>query len=211
MRFFRPSLLTRWFLPGVLTRVRTGDRLLWLTFDDGPDPVSTPHLLEILRSHDIRAAFFCSGKAAERYPGLMTDIRSEGHIVGNHGYDHIDGWRTSAKEYINNVERAVPFTSGWLFRPPYGHMTPGQYRALSQKFRIILWDIMPYDFDDTLRPARSLQILMSGIRNGSTIVLHDLPGSSVHGFLNEFIARSLDNGYRFIPVPEMLSGHSNVS
>ena len=90
-------------------------------------------------------------------------------------------------------------------------MTPGQYRALSQKFRIILWDIMPYDFDDTLRPARSLQILMSGIRNGSTIVLHDLPGSSVHGFLNEFIARSLDNGYRFIPVPEMLSGHSNVS
>ncbi|HKK43852.1 MAG TPA: hypothetical protein VJ963_15660, partial [Bacteroidales bacterium] len=108
------------------------------------------------------------------------------------------------EDYLENAEKAVPFTSGWLFRPPYGHLTPGQYHALSKKYRIILWDIMPYDFDSSLNPEDSLDILVKGMRNGSIIVLHDRPGSSVHKYLDEFIDRSLHKGYRFVTVPGIL-------
>ncbi len=204
MRLFRPFLMTSWLFPGALTKIRTGQKLVWLTFDDGPDPESTPHILDVLNSYHLSAAFFCKGNAAERYPGLMNDIRSGGHIVGNHGYSHIDGWSVSGKEYIADVERAVPFTSDTLFRPPYGHITPSQYRMLSKKFRIILWDIMPYDFDAALGPDDSLHILLSKMSCGSVIVLHDNKSSLAHRFLDEFIARSLDNRYSFIQSPDML-------
>jgi peptidoglycan/xylan/chitin deacetylase (PgdA/CDA1 family) len=204
MRLFRPFLMTSRLFPGAVTRIRTGEKLVWLTFDDGPDPASTPHILDVLSSYHLSAAFFCKGNAAEQYPGLMNDIRSGGHIVGNHGYSHIDGWSLSGKEYIADVEKAVPFTSDTLFRPPYGHITPSQYRVLSKKFRIILWDIMPYDFDAALGPDDSLHILLSKMRSGSVIVLHDNKRSLAHRFLDEFIARSLDNGYSFIQSPDML-------
>jgi peptidoglycan/xylan/chitin deacetylase (PgdA/CDA1 family) len=151
--------------------------------------------------HGVRAAFFCSGHAAEKYPGLMDEIRSDGHIIGNHGYSHLDGWCSSGKKYREDVERAVTFTSDTLFRPPFGHLTPCQFRILSQKFSIILWDIMPYDFDTGTSYTESLNVLKSKIRKGSIIVLHDRPDSSAHKFLDQFISWTLECGYRFVPLP----------
>ncbi len=203
MRFFRPFLLSSWLFPEAVTRIRTSEKLIWLTFDDGPDPDSTPWILEILQSYNIKATFFCTGKSAGDYPELMTGIRMGGHIIGNHGYMHIDGWFTGKEDYIRNAEKAVPFTSGWLFRPPYGRLTPGQYNILSEKFRIILWDLMPYDFDRSFTARDSLNILMDKMRTGSIIVLHDKPDSSSQKYLDEFIGRSLDKGYDFVSVPDI--------
>jgi peptidoglycan/xylan/chitin deacetylase (PgdA/CDA1 family) len=205
MRFFRPLFFTDWLYPDAIFRIRTSERLLWLTFDDGPDPGSTPKLLDIIGRHGIKAAFFCDGKAAYNYPELVSRIKSGGHIIGNHGYSHPDGWRTSLKDYLDDVGRASIHTSAFLFRPPYGHLRIAQYKRLRKRFKIVFWDLMPYDFDKSLGASGSLNILLKKMRAGSVIVLHDRPGSSALLFLEEFIASALKSGYRFV-LPELSSG-----
>ena len=132
MRFFRPCFVAGWIYPEALFRIKTTEKLLYLTFDDGPDPESTPVLLEILEKHNIKVIFFCNGRAAEKYPELIGQIKSQGHLIGNHGYNHLDGWRTSTEKYIADVENAAGFTSSDLFRPPYGRLSLGQYRKLKR-------------------------------------------------------------------------------
>lgn len=173
-----------------------------LTFDDGPDPDSTIRILNILEKHKIKAIFFCKGKAAEKYPEIVDRIRSAGHIVGNHGYEHLNGWRCTTEKYLKNAESAVPFTSDLLFRPPYGRMRLGQYSRLKASFKIMFWDIMPYDFDESFGAENSLRILKKKIRPGSVIVLHDTPRSFVPSILNDFIIHTYAKGYKFI-LPEL--------
>ncbi|HOF21076.1 MAG TPA: polysaccharide deacetylase family protein [Bacteroidales bacterium] len=197
MRFFTiPSLAARIY-PEALFRIRTREKILCLTFDDGPDPESTPELLEILERHNVRSIFFCDGRAAETYPGLVGMIRDRGHIVGNHGYNHLNGWSTSAGEYCRDVKRASGFTSASLFRPPYGLLRYNQYLRLKTSFRIVFWDVMPYDFDREFPPARSLEILNRRIRPGSVIVLHDRQDSTSVLFLDEFLETSAGKGWEF--------------
>ncbi len=197
MRIFRPGFLTRRFYSGAIFRIGKKEKVVCLTFDDGPDPVSTPKILEVLAGQEVRAIFFCTGSAAEKYPELTGLIRSAGHVIGNHGYRHADGWKTSCKSYIENVLKAGPFTSDRLFRPPYGHLSPVQYRRLKKSYKIVLWDIMPYDFDSSFGSRNSLRILMRMIRPGAVIALHDKPDSSALLFLDEFINLAAAAGYSF--------------
>jgi peptidoglycan/xylan/chitin deacetylase (PgdA/CDA1 family) len=198
MRLFRPSAFFRLLYPEGLSRLKTRGKELVLTFDDGPDPASTPHLAEILDRHGIKSFFFCTGRKAEKYPELVSMLRLRGHITGNHGYDHLNGWKTANATYLNNVREASDFTSLEYFRPPYGLLKPGQYRELKKNYRIILWDVMPYDFDKKIGGKECLSILKRMIRPGSVIVLHDTAGSSVHGFIDEFIGYAADSGYSFV-------------
>lgn len=198
MRFYTLGSVAGRFYPEALFRIKTKDKILCLTFDDGPDPESTPKLLEILDKNNIKAAFFCNGKAAEFYPGLIQMIKYEGHLIGNHGYNHLSGWVTSLMDYCNDIIHASSFTSGKLFRPPYGLLRINQYRHLRNSFKIVFWDIMPYDFDREIEAAKSLQILNSRIRPGSIIVLHDSRYSTSKVFLNEFLDKSVKDGYKFI-------------
>ena len=197
MRLFRPGLLAHWLYPEALFRVRTTDKVLYLTFDDGPDPASTPRLLEILKAHDIAALFFCNGNSAEKYPDMMIKIRDEGHLTGNHGYNHFDGWRTDPGDYENDVNRAANFTSYKLFRPPFGRLSLKQKKFLLKSYKLILWDIMAYDFDPEFGSKRSLRILKDKIRPGSIIVLHDTSSSCANIILDEFITFAVTAGYRF--------------
>ena len=187
----------RRFYSGAIFRIGKKGKVVCLTFDDGPDPVSTPKILEVLAGQEVRAIFFCTGSAAEKYPELTGLIRSAGHVIGNHGYRHADGWKTSCKSYIENVLKAGPFTSDRLFRPPYGHLSPVQYRRLKKSYKIVLWDIMPYDFDSSFGSRNSLRILMRMIRPGAVIALHDKPDSSALLFLDEFINLAAAAGYSF--------------
>lgn len=198
MRLFRPCFIAGWLYPEAVFRIRTEEKLLCLTFDDGPDPESTPRLLEVLDIFGIKAMFFCNGREAEEYPGLVQLIVSRGHVIGNHGYMHKEGWKTSSEEYLNDIALASRFTSDVLFRPPFGRMRPGQYRKLKKEYRIFLWDIMPYDFDRSFGLERSLKILEKMIRPGSIIVLHDTPFSQADKIVSEFLKYSLNKGYRFV-------------
>ena len=197
MRFFRPGFPARWLYPDATFRIKTNRQVLYLTFDDGPNPFSTPQLLDILKKHNIRALFFCNGKAAEKYPGLMNQICSDSHAIGNHGYNHLDGWKTDSATYINDVIMASYFTSGNMFRPPFGRLSMEQKRSLSKTFKLILWDIMAYDFDKDFGRDKSLRILENKMRPGSIIVLHDTASSSANAILEEFIIFAKNEGYQF--------------
>jgi peptidoglycan-N-acetylglucosamine deacetylase len=198
MRLFRPGFFLFWFFPDSIFRIKTKEKVLCLTFDDGPDPVSTLQIIEILRRYNVKALFFCNGKKAENNPELVEAIRSGGHIIGNHGFEHLDGWCTSLKCYLNNVSLAAKFTSEKLFRPPYGHIRRNQYLKLKTSFRIMFWDVMPFDFDNSFGRENSLRVLKNKVRSGSVIVLHDDHNSTAISFLGDFIDFSIGAGYRFI-------------
>jgi len=201
MRLFRPFFLLRLFYPEAVFRIKTRNKELCLTFDDGPSPHSTPQILDILEANNIRGLFFCSGQEAEKYPSLISLISSKGHITGNHGYNHLDGYVTNTQVYIRNFSKGAKFTSGNIMRPPYGRIRTSQYSELSKNYRVFFWDLMPYDFDPRMTSQKVLNSLKKRIRNGSVIVLHDKPSSSVLSFLDEFIKYAKDNGYRFVIPP----------
>ena len=186
-----------WLYCGAIFRFRTTEKLLILTFDDGPNPDSTPQLLEILGKNNVKVIFFCDGSAAERYPDLIRQIISEGHMIGNHGYGHLNGWRTNTKDYMNDISMASDFTSYKILRPPYGKLSFSQFKRLSESYKIVFWDIMPYDFDVSFGREKSLKILKKRIRPGSIIVLHDTPSSSANSIIEEFLIFSESKGYEF--------------
>lgn len=197
MRLFRPCFIAGLLYPDALFRIRTKEKLLCLTFDDGPDPDSTPQLLDILDKHDIKALFFCDGRAAEKYPDLVDQIKIRGNLIGNHGYNHLDGWKTPLKSYVADIARTAPYTSSSIFRPPYGRLRFNQYRNLKKKYKIVFWDIMPYDFNNSFGSENSLQILKNKIRPGSIIAFHDTSYSIANTIIDEFLTFTDNSGYRF--------------
>lgn len=198
MRLHRPWFLTPYLYRGAIFRIKTTEKILSLTFDDGPDPSSTTAVLEILERYNIRAIFFCCGRAAADYPELMARTKSGGHIIGNHGFIHIDGFLTSVPNYVENIKLAEKLTSAVLFRPPYGRLRPAQYRKIRTSYRVVMWDLMAYDFDRRAGREEVLNLLKKRIRKGSIIVLHDKQGSTVTGFLEDLIRYCLAEGYRFV-------------
>ena len=146
---------------------------IYLTFDDGPNPDSTPALLNALDQLNIKANFFCLGHRAEKYPELITEITQRGHCLGHHGYRHLSGWTTAYDAYIQNVEKSSTVIDSIFYRPPYGRMTYRQYRTLSKKYKVIMWDNMPGDFDPQLTDHQVLKNLEANTSPGSVIVMHD--------------------------------------
>jgi len=197
MMLFRPGFLAGCLYPDAIFRIKTTEKVLFLTFDDGPHPDSTPILLTLLKKLNISASFFCTGKAARQFPDLVKRINDEGHIIGNHTFNHIDGWRTSAEVYVNDINKAAEFTSDRIFRPPFGRLGLKQYIRLKKRFQIVFWDLMAYDFDKTFGKQKSLALLKTKIRPGSIIVLHDTPSSCANEILEEFIKYAFGEGYRF--------------
>jgi len=197
MRLFRPVFISGWLYPEALFRIRTTEKVLYLTFDDGPDPVSTPRLLDILKTYDIKALFFCDGRAAEKFPDLINQIRTDCHLIGNHGYSHFDGWHADTDKYINDITRASDFTSDKIFRPPYGRLSVIQKKRLLKSYKLVFWDLMPYDFDKTFGSGKSIRILKNKIRPGSIIVLHDKESSCANEIIGEFVTFAVSSGYRF--------------
>lgn len=206
MRLARPFFLAPILFREALFRIDTTEKILCLTFDDGPDRYTTLPILEILERSGIRAVFFCTGTMAETQPEVIGRIKSAGHIIGNHGYEHLSGFRTPADLYTDNVQAASGLTSSKIFRPPYGQITPTQYSILSRSYRIVFWDVMVYDFDPEFDYIRSLKMLKTSIRPGSIIVLHDKERSTAQLFLEDFIKFAKSEGYRFEIPPDLGTG-----
>ena len=183
--------------PEAVYRIKGKGKRLYLTFDDGPDPVSTPEILDILKAHDVHATFFCTGSKVQASPGLFARVAAEGHTIGNHGFSHLNGLTTSIRAYCSDILRGRDITCSNLFRPPYGRLRVRQYRILERSMRIVFWDLMPYDFDRKLTADQSYSILLRRIRPGSVIVLHDTESSNAALYLDRFIQKALEEGYSF--------------
>jgi peptidoglycan/xylan/chitin deacetylase (PgdA/CDA1 family) len=198
MKLFRPWFFFRYLYPDAIIRLNTKEKVLCLTFDDGPDPGSTENIIAILEKFGIKGIFFCSGKAAEKYPQLVRLISAGGHVIGNHGYNHYDGWKTPTNDYSDDIKKGSMFINSRLFRPPYGHLKLRQYKLLVKEYIIFFWDLMPYDFDKSFSREKSLIVLKRLIRPGSVIVFHDTPTAFSVDTLSEFISHAVNTGYRFV-------------
>ena len=180
---------THWFLkrllPGLVWDVKTREKIVYLTFDDGPIPEATPWVLQQLQQYGARATFFCIGNNIAANPEIYNEI-VRNHAVGNHTYNHVNGWKASPADYLDEVDKcsAVMKKTGaesMLFRPPYGKIKWAVARALKrQGYKIIMWDVLSGDFDHNIAPERCLQHVISNITPGSIIIFHD----SVKAFKN---------------------------
>ncbi len=149
------------------------EKLIYLTFDDGPVPEVTPEVLDILEKRNAKATFFCVGENVKRHPEVFARVTAAGHSIGNHTYNHLNGWITSPGAYSINVERCTELFQTQLFRPPYGRFTPGQYFLLRKKYRFILWSLLSGDFHRNTSPDQCLQNVLKNATSGSIVVFHD--------------------------------------
>jgi peptidoglycan/xylan/chitin deacetylase (PgdA/CDA1 family) len=146
---------------------------VFLTFDDGPTPGVTEWILDTLAAHNAKATFFCLGRNAAEHPELMARIVAEGHRVGNHTYSHLKGWDCDVDRYEADVDRAAEVIHSHLFRPPYGRISPEEAHTLSERYRIVMWNIISRDYNRRLSPRRCLETVVRHVRPGDIVVFHD--------------------------------------
>lgn len=132
---------------------------LYLTFDDGPTPGVTEWILSTLDRYDAKATFFVLGKNVELYPDLYRMILERGHKVGNHTYSHQKGWGMSLRRYIEDVDLAADMVHSELFRPPYANITINQFRAVAQRYKVVMWSILTRDYNRAVSPKSCLRAL----------------------------------------------------
>ncbi len=180
MYFVKTPWLLKKIYPSYTWHIPTKDKILYLTFDDGPHETATPFVLDELKKHNAFATFFCIGKNVINHPSIYRRITEEGHAIGNHTQNHLNGWKTKDDVYINDIIEASQHVSSRLFRPPYGKIKKFQAKILQQQdnpiqrlFSIIMWDVLSGDFDVNLSPQQCLQNVTQQAESGSLIVFHD--------------------------------------
>ena len=195
----QPSKWLRWIYPSALWRMDPTEHSVYLTFDDGPSPESTPFILDTLREHGVKATFFMVGENVQRYPELYHRILEEGHSVGNHTYNHMGSLRHYVATYVKNTEKANELIHSDLFRPPHGWMWLGAYNVLRRKYKIVMWDLVTRDYSHLLNAFDVLRNVVLYSRNGSIITFHDSLKSieKLHYALPASIRYLKDQGYEF--------------
>lgn len=168
-----PWWLRKIYSSALTWKIPADENEIFLTFDDGPHPTITPFVLDHLRRYNAKATFFCIGKNVLQYNKVFRQILDEGHRIGNHTHDHLNGWKTSDAEYFENIILAKKYIDSNLFRPPYGRISLFQAQQLKPMFEIIMWDVLSGDFDVSLSPQKCLENVVSHTSPGSVIVFHD--------------------------------------
>ena len=169
----QPAKWLRWLYPSAIWRMDHNEKAVYLTFDDGPIPEATPWIIDTLDKYGVKATFFMVGDNVRKYPELFELIKSYGHQVGNHTFNHIGGLRHSYKGYLLNVRKADGFIHSNLFRPPHGWMRTDQYLYLRKKFTIIMWDLVTRDYSKRLTADDVFENVKKYARPGSIITFHD--------------------------------------
>jgi len=200
-----PSFIQK-LLPSLTWRKSSSEKIIYLTFDDGPIPELTPAILEILKSHNAKATFFCVGDNIRKHPEIFKRVVEAGHSIGNHTFNHVKGWRLSNHTYLQNIEECKTQIDGLyksnksLFRPPYGQIKPAQVNSLKQQgFEIIMWDVLSKDYKVDLNLDKAIQAIIKATRSGSIIVFHDniKAQNNVLTLLPMYINHFKSKGFKF--------------
>ena len=186
--------------PSLVWRKETLDKEIWLTFDDGPTPEVTPWILSVLKKENVKATFFLVGQQIEEFPELVGAIIKDGHKIANHSYSHKNGWLTNKEKYledIDNCQELMP--NNKLFRPPYGKITKAQIAVLKEKYKIILWDVLSYDFKQNTSPKKVQENIIQNTTSGSIILMHNnlMSFKNVKPILEKTIQKLKAKGYNF--------------
>ncbi|MDR3142128.1 MAG: polysaccharide deacetylase family protein [Tannerellaceae bacterium] len=195
----QPPRIYRILFPGAIWRMPSKNKCVYLTFDDGPVPGITPWVLDLLNQYDIKATFFCVGDNVRKHPAIFQLILDQGHRVGNHTFNHIQGIRFRTKNYIDNIKKANGYIHSRLFRPPHGHMRLLQTLLLRKQYKIIMWDVVTRDYSPHMTPNGVFNVVKNYTRNGSIIVFHDSLKAETN--MKEALPRSIEwlkrEGYEF--------------
>ena len=196
-----PKWLMRWY-SNCIWEMPNQEKVIYLTFDDGPHPEATPFVLDTLKEYHAKASFFCIGKNVVAHPAIYQRIIAEGHAVGNHTFNHLNGWKTSDAMYMDNIAKAKQYIDSSLFRPPYGKITPFQLTLLSKanfKLTPVMWTVLSGDFDVNRTKESCLQNVLKSTSNGSIIVFHDSEKAfeKMNYTLPKMLEHFKQQGYRF--------------
>lgn len=169
---FRSPKSLRWIYPNRIWGMSTNEKVVYLTFDDGPIPELTPWVLDLLQEYNIKATFFCIGSNVEKHPSIYQRILDEGHQVGNHSMNHENGFKTQVTSYIESINQANRLIQSHLYRPPYGRMTKKQESALEGKYKVIMWSWLSQDYDNNMSSDK-IVAAATKIKPGDILVFHD--------------------------------------
>ena len=194
-----PKFIQKLF-PSITWRKENAQNNIWLTFDDGPHQESTPFILNVLKEEQVKATFFLVGEQMEKHPELLNQIISEGHIVANHSYSHKNGWLSNNSTYFNDIEKCQKLIpENKLFRPPYGKISPLQISHLKKNYKIILWDVLSWDFSLYNTPKKVKESVLKNTVSGSIILFHNNQKSfkNLQSILKETIQELKQKGFSF--------------
>lgn len=206
MYLVKSPLLLKWFYSSLTWNKSRSEKIVYLTFDDGPIPNVTDFVLNTLKTFKIKATFFCIGDNIINHPEVFERLKHEGHAIGNHTFNHLNGWKTDNESYLHNTIKCQALTQTNLFRPPFGRIKKSQIlklKAINQmptaKLEIIMWDVLSADFDPSISSEKCYQNVIKNTKNGSIIVFHD----SLKAFerlqyaLPKVIKHLINKGYQF--------------
>lgn len=202
-RYTTPRILNR--LAGFcIWQMDRSKKEVYLTFDDGPHPEITPWVLDLLDVYSAKATFFCVGNNVKKYPSIYSRLLDDGHQVGNHTTQHLNGWRTNNREYLRDVQDCGLLVKSTLFRPPYGRISPIQALHLKkQKYTLVMWSLLSRDFEQSLNTSEAVRQLVKNTENGSIIVFHDSQkaAQNLKNMLPAYLQACSQAGYSFVALP----------
>lgn len=193
-----PKIL-RWPYPEMVWNVKTEKKEVFLTFDDGPIPEVTPWVLKQLTAYDAQAMFFMVGDNIDKHSDVFLQVLSSGNGIGSHTQNHLVGWNSKLEDYLKNVEECSSKIDSTFFRPPHGRIKKSQIAALKEKYKLIMWDVLSGDFDQTITSDRVVENVMDKVSPGSIIVFHDSIKAwpRLKGALPEVLSQLKEKGYSF--------------
>ena len=190
--------------PSLEWRIPTKEKIIYLSFDDGPHETATPFVLDVLAKYNARATFFCIGKNVRQFPEIYQRILNEGHAAGNHTEHHANGWKVSNEQYFSEINQTATMVKSNLFRPPYGRIRRSQIKALGN-YRIIMWTVLSGDFDLHLSAATCSSHVIKKAGAGSIVVFHD--STKAWERMSYALPKVLEYfsalGYRFEQIPQI--------
>ncbi len=204
MFLHKTNFLMRVLYPNFVWRKLTQEKVIYLTFDDGPIPEVTEFVLETLATYNAKATFFCIGNNIQKHPDIFQKVIKDGHAIGNHTFNHLKGWATDDKVYFENIvqckdEMVSRGVTTNLFRPPYGRIKRSQTNMVFLDYQIIMWDVLSGDFSLTLSPKTVLEKTLKYTESGSIVLFHDSikANENMSYALPRFLEHFSEKGFRF--------------
>jgi len=207
-----PKVVTKAF-PSFIWRIPEHEKVLYLTFDDGPIPETTPWILSVLKDFNAKATFFCVGDNVFKHSYLYDQLLNSGHSVGNHTFNHLNGWKTASGLYTENIRKAEKYIHSNLFRPPHGLIKNTQFQAIKDDYNVIMWDVLGMDYDKKVSREQCLKNVTSNAKPGSIVVFHDSLKSwnNLEFVLPKTLSYFSDLGFKFAAIDINRQSHTKPS